>query len=106
MFPFREIEVYNSFLVDGKECEKVGIHKYLVLDELGEAESLKVADPNMMVELLEDEEDEDEYDDEFLCRHFFSTLLSLVRMAEESGQKSMKTKHLRALAEFYLRDEV
>lgn len=54
MFPFRELEVYDLFLLDGQECEKVGERKYLVYDELFEPEQLLHADPNMMVEPLED----------------------------------------------------
>jgi NADH:ubiquinone oxidoreductase subunit B-like Fe-S oxidoreductase len=54
MFPFRELEVYDLFLMNGVECEKVGNTKYLVYDEMLEPEELLEADPNMMVELLED----------------------------------------------------
>lgn len=132
MLPFRELEIYNSFLLDGKECDKVAKDKYLVLDEIGDAESLHVAEPNMMVELLEDEDgdegpnmtaellDEDEealatlesrvdnlgvHDEEFLCHYFFSTLLGLVEAAEEAGEEYMKTEHLRIISEFYLSEE-
>lgn len=132
MIPFRELEIYNSFLLDGKECDKVAKDKYLVLDEIGDAESLHVAEPNMMVELLEDEDsdadpnmtvellDEDEealttlesrvdnlgvHDEEFLCHYFFSTLLGLVEAAEEAGEEYMQTKHLRIISEFYLSAE-
>lgn len=54
MFPFRELEVYDLFLLDGRECEKVGERKYLVYDEMFEPAQLLTAEPNMMVELLED----------------------------------------------------
>lgn len=54
MFPFRELEVYDMFLLDGEECEKVGEKKYLVYNEMFEPEQLRTADPNTMVELLED----------------------------------------------------
>lgn len=134
MMPFRELEVHDSFLLDGMECDKVAKDKYLVLDEIGDAESLHVAEPNMMVELLEDEDedgdadpnmtaellDEDEealatlesrvdnlgvHDEEFLCHYFFSTLLGLVEAAEEAGEEYMKTEHLRIISEFYLSEE-
>lgn len=116
MFPFRELELYDSFLFNGKECDKISENKYLVIDELGEAESLEVAEPNLMVELLDEDEEtfkelesrvEDLgiHDERFLGRYFFSTLLSLVNAAEEAGEEYMETKHLRALADFYLSEE-
>jgi len=118
MLPFRELEIYDSFMLDGEECDKVSKNKYLVIDELGEVERLEVADPNMMVELLDEEADEEAmeelesrvddlgiHDEEFLGRYFFSTLLGLVNAVEEAGEEYMETKHLRALADFYLSEE-
>lgn len=105
MLPFRELEVYDSFLLNGKECDKVAQNKYLVINELGDAESLEIAEPNLMVEFIEDDEEQADEQDDFLCRYFFSTLLGLVEAAEEAGDDYMETKHLRSLAEFYLGDE-
>ena len=66
IIPFRELEMYDSFLLpfgDGRECEKIGLYKYLTYEALpdgfvpcvggvfyGEPRSLETADPNMMVE--------------------------------------------------------
>jgi hypothetical protein len=54
MIPFRELEVFNAFVFDGRECEKMSERKYLIYDEHGDPESLEVADPNMMVEFAEE----------------------------------------------------
>ena len=93
MLPFRELEVFDAFMLDGQECDKVGTEKYLTYDELGEPESLETADPNLMVELVEDEDEEE--DD--LHDYFFSTLVSLIDAMERSGEK-MTIKQLKKLA--------
>jgi len=85
MIPFRELEVFDAFTLDDKECEKVGLNKYLTYDELHEPESLETADPNMMVELIEEVEDEEE--DDGLYDYFFSTLISMIEAIERSGDK-------------------
>lgn len=117
MIPFRELELYDSFLLDGKECDKIGNLKYIVLDKNGEPKSLHSADPNLMVEMLDEEMDEesleeleshvDELDisNDKLGHYFFSTLLSLVEAAEEAGEEYMQTKHLRIISESYLSGE-
>jgi hypothetical protein len=93
MLPFRELEVFDAFMIDGQECDKVGTEKYLTYDELGEPESLETADPNLMVELVDDKEEEE--DD--LHDYFFSTLVSLIDAMERSGEK-MTIKQLKKLA--------
>jgi hypothetical protein len=100
MFPFRELEVFDAFVLDGRECDKVGSNKYLIYDELWEPKSLEVADPNMMVELVNDlveEEDNDELHD-----YFFSTLISMIEAIERSGEK-VTLKDLKKLAMTSLR---
>lgn len=92
MLPFRELEAFDAFMLDGQECDKVGTEKYLTYDERGEPESLKVADPNMMVELVGEEENNDE-----LHHYFFSTLISLIDAMEQAGEK-MTMKQLKELA--------
>lgn len=98
MMPFRELEVFDLFMLDDRKCEKVGLYKYLTYDELYEAESLKVADPNMMVELVEEEEE----DDDDLHDYFFSTLISMIDAIEQSGEK-VTMKDLKKLAMTSLR---
>lgn len=116
MIPFRELEIYDSFLCDGKECDKISKNKYLVIDEFGEVESLEVADPNLMVELIYEDEEESleelesqvgelDISNDKLGYYFFSTLLSLVEAAEEAGAEYMETKHLRIISESYLSGE-
>jgi hypothetical protein len=95
MFPFRELELFDIFMLGDKECEKVAIDKYLVYNKLYEAKSLEVADPNMMVRLLEEEEDD--YDDEYLHDYFFSTLISMIEAIEQSGE-NVTLKDLKKLA--------
>jgi len=92
MIPFRELEVFDAFMLDGRECDKVGSAKYLAYDELGEPESLETADPNMMVDLAEEEESNDDLHD-----YFFSTLLSMIEALERAGEK-MTMKQLKRLA--------
>jgi hypothetical protein len=94
MLPFRELEVFDTFTLDGKECDKVGIDKYLTYDELHEPQSLEAADPNMMVELVEDEERREE-------DRFFHELLDLLDGMERAGEK-MTIKNLRKFAEDFL----
>jgi hypothetical protein len=94
MLPFRELEVFDTFTLDGKECDKVGIDKYLTYDELHEPQSLEAADPNMMVELVEDEESDDDDD---LHDYFFTTLISMIEAIEQSGEK-VTLKGLKKLA--------
>lgn len=79
MFPFRELELFDPFLLDdGQECQKVGSEKYLAYNEIGEPETLETAEPNMMVELDEElmEDDEEEAIEEE--REFFHKLLNLL----------------------------
>lgn len=98
MFPFRELEVHDLFLLDGNECEKVGDHKYIVYDDLFEPESMEVADPNMLVEYVEEEEDDDDYEYEI----FFSKLLDLATFMEENGHENLSTKDLIVFAKAFL----
>lgn len=99
MFPFRELEIQDAFMLDGKECDKVGSNKYLTYDEFYQPESLEVADPNLMVELIEEvEEEEEEYDENL----FFHSLLSLLDGMEQAGEK-MTIKNLRRFAKDFLR---
>lgn len=93
MLPFRELEVFDAFMLDGQECDKVGTDKYLAYDEQGEPESLEVADPNLMVDLI----DEQKQEEDDLHDYFFSTLLSLIDAMERSGEK-MTIKRLKKLA--------
>lgn len=102
MFPFRELEVYDSFFLDGRECDKVGDDRYVVIDELGEVERLEtMKDPNTLVELIEKEE-VDEYPPEL----FFTALIGLLESMEADGQKIIKIKEFKeqskALLQFYL----
>ena len=95
MIPFRELEVFDAFILYGRECDKVGLDKYLTYDELGEPESLEAAEPNMMVELIEEKEEEyDEY-------RFFSSLLDLLDGLERSGEK-VTIKSLKKFAKNFL----
>lgn len=100
MLPFRELEVYDTFLFKGKECDKVGKSKYLVIDEYGEPESLEIADMNMMVDLVQDAY-EDEIDKE---NQFFCSLLNLLDGMEEVGEK-MTIENLRKFAKDFLKME-
>lgn len=93
MLPFRELEAFDAFTLNGQECDKVGSNKYLTYDELGEPKSLEVADPNLMVELVD--EDQEEEDD--LHYFFFSTLLSMIEAMEQAGE-TMTMKELKRLA--------
>jgi hypothetical protein len=97
MFPFRELEIQDAFMLNGKECDKVGSNKYLTYDEFYQPESLKVADPNLMVELIE--EVEEEYDENL----FFHSLLNLLDGMEQAGEK-MTIKNLRQFAKDFLRN--
>lgn len=99
MFPFRELEIYDAFLFDGRECEKVGERKYLVMDSSHEPETLETADPNLMVRLIEDKV---KYEDDYLHWYFFSTLLSMLDAMESSGQRTLKISELKELAQFSL----
>jgi hypothetical protein len=83
-------------MLEGVECDKVGSDKYLTYDELCEAQTLEVADPNLMVELIEDEEENEEDED-----RFFSSLLNLLDGMEQVGEK-MTIKNLRQFAEDFL----
>lgn len=105
MFPFRELEISDAFMLDGRECDKVGSNKYLVYDELFEPVSLEVADPNMMVELV-DEEDL-EYEEAVENQdNFFCTLLDLIygleKQFEKAGEK-LTIESLRQFAKDFLR---
>lgn len=95
MFPFRELEVHDLFLLYGNECEKIGDNKYIVYDDLFEPESMEVADPNMLVEYVE-EDDDLEYD------IFFSKLLDLATFMEENGHENLSTKDLIVFAKAFL----
>ena len=104
MFPFRELEISDAFMLDGRECDKVGSNKYLVYDELFEPVSLEVADPNMMVELVDEEELE--YEEAVENQdNFFYTLLDLLygleNQFEKAGQK-LTIKSLRQFAKDFL----
>jgi hypothetical protein len=100
MFPFRELEIYDTFMLDGKECEKVGKLKYLIYDRNLEPEALvKVQDANMPVEFLESL-DEDQEDDG--SNQFFSTLLGLLEAMESEGVKTIKIKEFKRIAELSL----
>ena len=103
--PFRELEIFDAFMLDGRECDKVGSNKYLVYDGLFEPVSLETADPNMMVELVDDEaemEYEEALDEE---ENFFYTLLDLLygleKQFEKAGQK-LTIKSLRQFAKDFL----
>lgn len=100
MLPFRELEIFDFFMLDGIECEKVGSDKYLTYDELYEAQTLKVADPNLMVELVDDEEEVVENEE-----NFFHTLLNLLdgmeQQYEMAGEK-LTIKSLRQFAKDFL----
>lgn len=99
MFPFRELEICDVFSLNGRECEKVGEKKYLVMDSSDEPETLETADPNLMVRLIEEKEYED---DDYLHWYFFSTLLSMLDAMESSGQRTIKIRELKELAQFSL----
>jgi hypothetical protein len=100
MLPFRELEFLDSFMLDGQECDKVGSDKYLIYDEFYEPESLEVADPNLMVELVDDEEEAVENEE-----NFFHTLLNLLdgleQQYEMAGEK-LTIKSLRQFAKDFL----
>ena len=73
----------------------VGLDKYLTYDELGEPESLEAAEPNMMVELIDEKKEErDKY-------RFFNSLLDLLDGLERSGEK-VTIKSLKQFAEDFL----
>lgn len=95
MLPFRELEVFDSFMLNGQECDKVGLEKYLIYDDQGEPESLESADPNLMVELIGGDDEKEEEDD--LHDYFFSTLLSMIEAMEQAGE-TMTIKQLKKLA--------
>ena len=95
MIPFRELEVFDAFILYGRECDKVRLDKYLTSDELYEAKSLEVADPNMMVELIDEKKEErDKY-------RFFNSLLDLLDGLERSGEK-VTIKSLKKFAKNFL----
>lgn len=95
MLPFRELEIFDFFMLDGIECEKVGSDKYLTYDELYEAQNLEVADPNLMVELIDDEEESEEDED-----HFFSSLLNLLDGMEQQYEIAGEKLTIEKLKEF------
>lgn len=92
MFPFRELEVFDCFMLNGQLSVKVGSHKYLIYEKRGEPKSLEVANPNLMVEFIEEKEEEE--DDMY---YFFSTLLSMIEAMEQAGA-TMTMKQLKKLA--------
>jgi hypothetical protein len=98
MLPFRELEILDTFILDGQECDKVGSDKYLTYDESYEPESLEVADPNLMVELVEEDEEEEEIEYE---NKFFHSLLNLLDGMEQVGEE-MTIKNLRQFAKDFL----
>lgn len=100
MLPFRELEVFDSFMLDGQECDKVGTNKYLTYDELDEPESLETADPNLMVDLVDDEE-EDEAEAIKKENDFFRMLLNFFDAMEQSGEE-MTIERIRQFAEDFL----
>jgi hypothetical protein len=95
MFPFRELEVFDAFILDGRECDKVGSNKYIIYDELWEPKSLEVADPNMMVELVEGEEEE-RYDED----HFFLSLLDFLDGMEQQYERAGEKLTIESLKQF------
>lgn len=95
MLPFRELEVFDAFMLDGQECDKVGTDKYLTYDEMGEPKSLEVSDPNMMVELAEEEETEAVERE----NDFFRYLLGLLDGLEKHGGEKLTIKSLKQFAE-------
>ena len=98
MIPFRELEIFDSFMLDGRECEKIGQSKYLTYDARMEPRSLDSAEPNMMVELIEEKViEEEENDDDDLHDYFFSTLISMIEAMERAGE-TMTIKELKKLA--------
>jgi hypothetical protein len=102
MLPFRELEIFDSFMLDGRECEKIGQSKYLTYDALGEPRSLDSAEPNMMVELIDYDEDlehQKAVDEE---EYFFYRLLDLLDGLEKyEGIKTIES--LRQFAKDFLR---
>lgn len=101
MMPFRELEVLDAFTLNGQECDKVGTDKYLIYDEQGEPESLQVADPNLMVELVDDEEME--YKEAVKSENeFFDSLLNLIdglqKQYKRYGGEKLTIKNLRQFA--------
>lgn len=97
MIPFRELEIFDSFMLDGRECEKIGHSKYLTYDALGEPRSLDSAEPNMMVEMIEEKMIEEEENNDDLHDYFFSTLISMIEAMERAGE-TMTIKELKKLA--------
>lgn len=107
MMPFRELENFDAFMLNGQECDKVGTDKYLIYDEQGEPESLQVADPNMMVELMdvmaELLEERGEKDDSVEKQNdFFRYLLYLIDELGENGDEELTIESLKKFAEDFL----
>jgi len=102
MFPFRELEISDAFMLDGRECDKVGSDKYLVYDELFEPVSLETADPNLMVELVEEEETEEDAIKEE--REFFHKLLNFFEIMKQMGEE-MSIRNFRQFARDFLKME-
>jgi len=94
MLPFRELDRYDAFMLDGYECDKIGNDKYLIYDAHMEPRSLETAEPNMMVELIEEKVVEEE---ESLHDYFFSTLIGMIEAMERAGEK-ITMKQLKKLA--------
>lgn len=79
MFPFREIEKYDYFLFDGKDCQKVGKDKYLVLGKDDEPLSLETIQGNTLVEL-------DDVDEEFTSEYVDDQGSKIVEFKTLSGK--------------------
>ena len=86
-------------MLDGMECDKVGPDKYLTYDELCEAQTLEVADPNLMVELIDDEEMkyEEAVENE---DNFFHMLLNFTDGLEQQYEMAGEKLTIKKLKEF------
>ena len=64
MIPFRELEPYDRFSLNGHECEKISENKYVEYDEQGEPERLvDIKNTYSGVDLIEDDLQLEMYED-------------------------------------------
>jgi hypothetical protein len=100
MIPFRELEIFDSFMLDGRECEKIGHSKYLTYDARMEPRSLDSAEPNMMVELIDYDEELEHKEAVENENQFFLSLLNLLDGMEQQYEKAGEKLTIESLKQF------
>lgn len=102
MLPFRELEISDAFMLNGQECGKVGLDKYLTYDALGEPRSLETSEPNMMVELIDYDEELEHKEAVENENQFFHSLLNLLDGLEKC-EEITTIESLKQFAKDFLR---